>query len=181
MKATIAVMLFVLLVGTVWYFNQLSNQSIDSDQSAALVYEAVEPTVSSSEQFQEEAIARIVLDLSDQELTEVPAELFEHTYVQELNLANNNLSGPLPTKLGRLDELVVLDLSNNQFTTIPIELNQLTKLEELNLANNQLLGFPDELFELKNLQIIDLSGNGYAEADLEVIRAGLPVPVEIKI
>ena len=61
--------------------------------------------------------------------------------VTRLSLANNGLTGSIPTDLGNLDSLERLVLSNNQLTgAIPTQLGNLARLETLYLDNNQLTG-----------------------------------------
>jgi hypothetical protein len=60
--------------------------------------------------------------------------------LNELNLANNKLSGPIPDEIGSLQVLNYLDLSGNYFSgKIPIQLEDLN-LNLLNLSNNMLSG-----------------------------------------
>jgi len=58
--------------------------------------------------------------------------------------SNMNLSGTLPTELGRLTKLQLLEGEDNKFTgTIPSELGQMTELQVLQLNHNRLHGnFP---------------------------------------
>lgn len=82
-------------------------------------------------------------------------------HVVGLDLANNNLSGPLPTELGRLTLLRTLDLSRNALRgTIPEKLGHLKDLRKLNLAHNQLRGpIPGRLRLLLHLTRLDLHDN----------------------
>ena len=109
--------------------------------------------------------------------------------VVSLSLRDNNLRGPLPASLGRLDRLTSLDLSANWITgSIPAELGDLTLLRELNLSVNALVGgLPSELGGLRGLRdfrvtATSLSGRVppvFGDLDLEsfyVARTALCVP-----
>jgi Leucine-rich repeat (LRR) protein len=52
-------------------------------------------------------------------------------------------------------------------------------LRYLNLSGNNLTGLPYELGNLKNLEVLNLTGNSYAKADLAIIKQGLPSTVNI--
>jgi len=115
-----------------------------------------------------------ILDLSHKSLTKVDMSVFDKTNLEELNVSYNNLTGALPSQIGKLKKLRVLNASNNQMTGVPAEVGQLTNLEVLDLSNNQLTGLPNELANLKNLKTLNLSGNQYSEQDLQGIRNSLP-------
>ncbi len=55
----------------------------------------------------------------------------------QLDLSNNQLS-QLPADFGQLSQLQRLDLYSNQLTTLPLSFSQLTKLKWLDLKNNPL-------------------------------------------
>jgi Leucine-rich repeat (LRR) protein len=114
------------------------------------------------------------LDLSGKNLTKIDMSVFDKTNLEELNISSNNLTGALPSQIGKLKKLIILNAGNNQMTGVPAEVGQLTNLEVLDLSNNQLTGLPNELANLKNLKTLNLSGNQYSEQDLQVIRNGLP-------
>lgn len=81
--------------------------------------------------------------------------------VIRLELASNQLIGPLPASLSALTQLQTLDLSDNQLSgPIPGSLSALTSLKRLVLIYNQLNGpFPESLSALSNLEFIYLSHN----------------------
>jgi Leucine-rich repeat (LRR) protein len=69
----------------------------------------------------------------------IPKKLFKMKVVLE----SNQLSGPIPSSLGRLTDLFELSLGDNQLTgPIPSSLSNLTNLMVLGLENNQLEGIP---------------------------------------
>jgi len=115
-----------------------------------------------------------ILDLSHKNLTKVDISIFDKTNLTELNVSYNQLTGALPSQIGKLKNLKVLNASNNQMTGVPAEVGQLNNLEILDLSNNQLTGLPNELANLKNLKTLNLSGNQYSEQDLNGIRNSLP-------
>lgn len=119
------------------------------------------------------------LDLSNNGLTKISQDIFQMTNLQELDISNNKLTGALPAEIRHLQKLQVLNASNNQMTGVPAEIGQLSNLRILNLSNNRLTGLPYELGNLKNLEMLNLSGNNYSTQDLEIIRQGLSVNVNI--
>ena len=100
--------------------------------------------------------------------------VFDKTNLTELNVSYNQLTGALPSQIGKLKNLKILNASNNQMTGVPAEVGQLNNLEILDLSNNQLTGLPNELANLKKLKTLNLSGNQYSEQDLNNIRNSLP-------
>lgn len=121
-----------------------------------------------------------VLNLSNDNLTELPKYVLEMTQLVELNLSYNQLTGALPSQIRSLKNLQKLDLSYNEMSGIPAEIGELTQLRTLNLSNNNFTGLPNELGNLSNLEVLILTGNNYSEQDLQVIQNKLPTLNVIK-
>ena len=99
--------------------------------------------------------------LSDKPLAEWYGIETTNWRVTEVDLHDNNLSGPIPASLGNLTQLIDLRLYDNQLSgPIPTELGNLSNLTELNLSTNQLSGsIPESIGNLSNLERLDLSNN----------------------
>lgn len=119
------------------------------------------------------------LDLSNQQLTKIPNNVFNQTNLEELNVSNNKITGAIQAEIRHLQKLKVLNASNNLMTGVPAEFGQLQNLEILDLSNNQLTGLPYELGNLKNLKTLNISGNNYSTLDLGIIKEKLPTTVNI--
>ena len=81
--------------------------------------------------------------------------------VTGLNLAANNLNGPIPAEIGSLTNLTTLWLQKNALSgPIPSELGGLANLTTLALNENALAGsIPSELGGLANLALLVLDNN----------------------
>jgi small GTP-binding protein len=104
----------------------------------------------------------ISLDLSNQNLTAFPDEIFELPNLQFINLSNNSLS-EIPENISMLTNLQSLNLSNNQIVEISKEIIHLTNLNLLNLSANQIKEIPESISQLSNLETLGLAGNEIAE------------------
>ncbi|KAG7999378.1 Leucine-rich repeat-containing protein 40 [Nibea albiflora] len=125
--------------------------------------------------------ALIMLDLHDNQLSNLPSALGELQELQQLRLSHNqlrslpvevctlrnlqslilqqNLLESLPEELGQLENLTDLDLSNNHLKTVPSSLSRLTCLQKLNLSYNKISCLPDNLGQLTNVKLLDCSNN----------------------
>ena len=102
------------------------------------------------------------LELRDNQLTgAIPSSLGRLTTLTWMNLDQNDLTGQIPSSLGNLTNLEALWLSQNRLTgPIPSSLGNLTNLVSLYLRDNQLTGqIPSSLGNLTNLRFLRLHGN----------------------
>ncbi|KAH9544878.1 hypothetical protein CY35_12G018900 [Sphagnum magellanicum] len=91
----------------------------------------------------------------------LPQEIGNLAFLIELTLANNpGLSGPLPSGLFQLVNLVILDLHNCSFNgSIPDRLFYESYLMQMDLSANQFTGHPPNFGGAKYLQTLNVSHN----------------------
>ncbi|CAH1239392.1 SHOC2 [Branchiostoma lanceolatum] len=97
----------------------------------------------------------LTLDLSEQQLSQLPDELFELNELEALRL-DKNKDIRLSEKLIRLTNLKVLSLVECNLDTVPAVVMELQQLETLVLGNNKNITLPDEMCNLVNLTYLDL-------------------------
>ncbi|XP_027368775.1 putative leucine-rich repeat receptor-like serine/threonine-protein kinase At2g24130 [Abrus precatorius] len=104
-----------------------------------------------------------ILDLSHNKITGfIPAEVAALSSLKlYLNLSNNNLLGPLPLELSKMDMVLAIDVSmNNLSGSIPPQLESCIALEYLNLSGNAFEGpLPYSLGQLLYIRALDVSSN----------------------
>ncbi|MDP5338250.1 MAG: leucine-rich repeat domain-containing protein [Nodularia sp. (in: cyanobacteria)] len=93
-----------------------------------------------------------------EELTEIPAEVFDFDWLQVLDLSRNKIT-KLPDAIARLQNLTYLDLSRNKITTLPDAIASLKNLSTLDLSDNKITTLPDAIASLQNLTSLDLRSN----------------------
>ena len=93
------------------------------------------------------------LNLSGQNLTEIPAYVFEYTNLTKLVLSRNGIS-KIPKEIATLKKLEVLDLTYNNLTEIPAPVFKLPKLRVLSVGHNKLRKFPKQLVSSSIEQLI---------------------------
>ena len=84
------------------------------------------------------------LNLSGQNLTEIPAYVFEYTNLTKLVLSRNHIC-KIPKEIAKLKKLEVLDLMYNDLAEIPAPVFKLAKLRVLSVGHNKLRKFPKQL------------------------------------
>jgi len=98
------------------------------------------------------------LDLSNNQITELPAAIGLFKNLLSLRLRNNKLSG-LPDELENLTHLRILRLSNNEFETFPPVITKLRNLQGLTLNDNKIAILPIKIALLQELRELHLYGN----------------------
>ena len=123
------------------------------------------------------------LDLSGNELTELPPEIGKLTQLKKLilgkyereedrriiRIVSNKLS-TLPPEIGLLAQLEELQILENKLSILPAEIGQLTNLQTLHLSRNQLSTLPAEIVQLRNLQNLYLGSNQLSTLPAEIIQ-----------
>ncbi|KAM4101020.1 hypothetical protein ACJW30_05G112000 [Castanea mollissima] len=102
-----------------------------------------------------------IIDLNANYLSgNIPQE-WASMQLEYLSISTNNLSGPIPTYLGKITSLKILSIEINQFSGIvPLELGNLVNLEYLVLSANNLTGeLPSTLTNLNKLTELEVGGN----------------------
>ncbi len=125
-----------------------------------------------------------ILDLSDNEFTELPSRLSEFKNLKVLFCANNHFER-LPSVLGEMSQLEIIGfksnaisdleaarlpescrslvLTNNKIPQLPKHFAKLKNLEKLMLTGNQLVSLPEELRQLKKLELLRLANNQFTQ------------------
>lgn len=76
----------------------------------------------------------------------------------ELDLSNNDLQD-VPNELGKLKRLVQLDLSNNNLQQLSPNMGNMDGLVFMNVENNQLVELPDNMWKMESLVIVRANFN----------------------
>jgi Leucine-rich repeat (LRR) protein len=103
-----------------------------------------------------------VLNLSDNNILEMPNSISGFAKLEALRLNNNSIK-TVPKNIASLKKLKLLNLGYNKFDIIPIEICQLSNLTELNMSFNLIENIPSEIKNLKKLKELVLSNNHISE------------------
>lgn len=103
------------------------------------------------------------LDLSFNNIPELPENISKLKDLIDLALANNHRITSLPNSIGSLKLLGNLDLTANGLTHLPKSIGELRLLKELRLDNNKLTYLPEEIGELESLEYLSLFYNNLKE------------------
>ncbi|KAJ3431666.1 s-cell enriched with leucine-rich repeat-containing protein slra-related [Anaeramoeba flamelloides] len=97
------------------------------------------------------------INLSNNELTEFPEELYQCKELMHLYLSFNKITN-LPDIGEKFPNLVTLDLSYNNLVVLP-DLSKFKSLEVLILSSNKIESVPESIGELKQLKQVYLDNN----------------------
>lgn len=111
-----------------------------------------------------------VLDLKDNMLAAVPAEVFKaYVHVKVLDLRKNTLEEILPD-ISAMVSLEDLLLDQNRLKEIPPEVCQLPRIRNLSLSQNVLTGLPKAISDMTKLRSLTLGDNHITEIPEEIGR-----------
>lgn len=100
----------------------------------------------------------IYLDLSYNNILELPASIGELQVMRELKISLNKIK-ELPAEIGRIKRLRKLHCNGNQLETLPSEIGRLEQLEELILSENKLIEIPKSISLMTGLRVLRLQNN----------------------
>lgn len=109
-----------------------------------------------------------ILDLSDNQLTRLPAELAQCKKLKIL-FASNNPFTQLPPVLGQLPALEMVGFKSNQISSVPAS-SLPAQLRWLILTDNQITTLPESLGDCHRLQKLALAGNQLTHLPLSMSR-----------
>jgi hypothetical protein len=89
------------------------------------------------------------------------------THLRSLWLSNNNLT-QIPAQVSQLKHLKILGLAYNQLTELCPQLLELTKLEFLDVSSNQLLELPQQIDKFSNLHYLILNDNELVQLPMQI-------------
>jgi Leucine-rich repeat (LRR) protein len=109
------------------------------------------------------------LNLSYQNLTEIPAVVFEMENLKVLNLNNNKIT-EIPAEIGNLIHLEKLILSNNKIVDVADEIGHLKALKRLSLRTNKIDQLPASIGDLESLEVLKIGYNQLVELPDELCQ-----------
>ncbi|ORY01401.1 hypothetical protein K493DRAFT_405577 [Basidiobolus meristosporus CBS 931.73] len=136
----------------------LAHKSSESSLSSAISL-----TLSDDDSSQYDTPATVFLDLSFKGLEKFPETQNDVTH---LILTQNSINRFPLCAFWNLPQLVVLDLSFNQIVELPPDIGQVKTLKELYLRNNHIEALPQTLYNLENLEVLDVSENRIQKLDV---------------
>ncbi|KAE9554740.1 hypothetical protein FO519_002068 [Halicephalobus sp. NKZ332] len=99
------------------------------------------------------------LDYSCQKLEAIPDVVFKNgKHLEDLNLSMNNII-ELPLALFKMHKLQRLVLSNNRIGGIPSQIGEMKYLIELDISNNEICDIAEEIERCQQLVVLDVSHN----------------------
>ncbi|XP_077643969.1 E3 ubiquitin-protein ligase LRSAM1 isoform X4 [Lonchura striata] len=112
-----------------------------------------------------------VLDLHDNQLASLPADIGQLTALQVLNLEKNLLKS-LPQSIGDLAQLQVLNVKGNKLRELPGSVSGLRSLRALDVSGNQLQELPRLLAHARTLQTLTLDASAMTYPPPDICSAG---------
>ncbi|XP_074017171.1 E3 ubiquitin-protein ligase LRSAM1 [Numenius arquata] len=112
-----------------------------------------------------------VLDLHDNQLASLPADIGQLTSLQVLNLERNLLKC-LPQSIGDLAQLQTLNVKGNKLKELPATVSGLRSLRTLDVSENLLQELPRVLAHVRTLETLTLDASSMTYPSPDVCSAG---------
>ncbi len=109
------------------------------------------------------------LDISANNLTALPKEIFSLTNLKKLNCDSNKLTC-LPPEIEKLSALTYLSCGHNKLTSLPKEIGKLSALTHLYCGYNQLSCLPNEIGKLYTLTYLRCDTNELLSLPNEIVN-----------
>lgn len=114
-----------------------------------------------------------ILDLSSNDVDNIPDGVSNMMSLKELDLGNNLLR-EFNDEIGEIGSLKILRLDNTGLVEFPESLCDLKSLEYLDLSYNKIYSIPDKIKQLVNLESLNLEYTNIDEGDILDIQKLLP-------
>ncbi|KAK2535071.1 Lrsam1 [Columba livia] len=112
-----------------------------------------------------------VLDLHNNQLASLPADIGQLTSLQVLNLERNLLKC-LPQSIGDLAQLQMLNVKGNKLKELPATVSGLRSLRTLDLSENALQELPRVLAHVRTLETLTLDASSMIYPSADICSAG---------
>ncbi|NWX51636.1 LRSM1 ligase, partial [Steatornis caripensis] len=112
-----------------------------------------------------------VLDLHNNQLASLPADIGQLTSLQVLNLERNLLKC-LPQSIGDLAQLQVLNVKGNKLKELPATVSGLRSLRTLDISENMLQELPRVLAHVRTLETLTLDASSMTYPSPGICSAG---------
>ncbi|XP_040462567.1 E3 ubiquitin-protein ligase LRSAM1 isoform X3 [Falco naumanni] len=112
-----------------------------------------------------------VLDLHDNQLASLPADIGQLTSLQVLNLERNHLKC-LPQSIGDLAQLQMLNVKGNKLKDLPAAVSGLRSLRTLDVSENELQELPRVLAHVRTLETLTLDASSMTYPPPDICSAG---------
>ncbi|XP_054076455.1 E3 ubiquitin-protein ligase LRSAM1 isoform X1 [Rissa tridactyla] len=112
-----------------------------------------------------------VLDLHDNQLASLPADIGQLTSLQVLNLERNLLKC-LPQSIGDLAQLQMLNVKGNKLKELPTTVSGLRSLRTLDISENMLQELPRVLAHVRTLETLTLDASSMSYPSPDICSAG---------
>ncbi|KAF1466850.1 E3 ubiquitin-protein ligase LRSAM1, partial [Spheniscus demersus] len=112
-----------------------------------------------------------VLDLHDNQLASIPADIGQLTSLQVLNLERNLLKC-LPQSVGDLAQLQMLNVKGNKLKELPATVSGLRSLRTLDISENMLQELPRVLAHIRTLETLTLDASSMTYPSPDICSAG---------